>query len=69
MEIARWGAWVAPLSVLEFVARASSCMVCDEEFAGRVGVIIGLYVKRISEGMGKDSIEGEGYSAGCHADR
>jgi hypothetical protein len=30
-------------------------MVCDEEFARRVGVIIGFYVKRISEGMGKDS--------------
>jgi hypothetical protein len=46
-------------------------MVCDEEFAGRVGVIIGLYLKRISEGMGKDSIgrgQGERYSAGYHAD-
>jgi len=25
----------------------------DEEFAGRVGVINGFYVKGISEGMGK----------------
>lgn len=28
-------------------------MVCDKEIAGRVRVIIGVYEKRISEGMGR----------------
>jgi hypothetical protein len=32
-------------------------MVCDKEFAGRVGEwIIGLYVTRISEGMGMGKV-------------
>jgi hypothetical protein len=42
---------------LFLAARASSCMVCGEEFAGRMRVTIGLYLRRISEGMGKDSIK------------
>ena len=54
MEIARWGAWVAPFSVLalwhELVWYAIKCL------QGGLGEIIGLYVERISEGMGKDSI-------------
>lgn len=53
MDIARWGAWIAPFSGVVLAAQA--CMVCDKEFARKVEVIIGLYVKRISEGMGKDS--------------
>jgi len=67
MDIARWGAWVAPFSVLVLVAQA--CMVCDKEFPGRVEMIIGLYVKRISEGMGKGSTgPGRGILGRCHAD-
>jgi len=69
MEIALWGAWITPFFLLLRCLRARNCVECEEEFAERVGVIIGLYVKRISEGMGKGGGPGRGILGRCHADR
>ena len=43
------------------------CGGCEEEFVEWVGVMIRLYVMRISEGMGKGG-PGRGILGRCHAD-